>query len=274
MARYSFLFAEPLAQVGADDDIRRFLGQVRELGYEGIELNLTRPPDPDVTRLQRWLAESGLSLPSFLTGAAYGEGLCLCSPDSGVRQRTVQRLVEYVDTARHFGAILVVGLLQGLRTDEPDPEAANRRIVGCLRDVAAAAADSGVELVIEPVNHLQVGFNNSVAEVRRLVEAVGSPALGPMVDTIHMNIEDPSLVQPILDCGHNLRHVHLCESNGARFGSGHIDFGAVLQALEEVDYKRFASVKVYRMADLGEAARTSIEYLRAVASGGPTTSSA
>ncbi len=83
-----------------------------------------------------------------------------------------------------------------------------------------------------------------------------------MVDTIHMNIEDSSLTQPIRDCGADLRHVHLCESNGGLFGSGNIDFGPVLKALGEIGYGRFASVKVYRNATHREAARTSIEYLR------------
>ena len=83
-----------------------------------------------------------------------------------------------------------------------------------------------------------------------------------MVDTIHMNIEDPSLTQPVRDCGPDLRHVHLCESNGGPFGSGSIDFASVLRVLDEIGYDRFASVKIYRNATHREAARSSIEHLR------------
>ena len=101
-----------------------------------------------------------------------------------------------------------------------------------------------------------------MGEVRRLVEAVASPVVGPMVDTIHMNVEETSLTQPIIDCGAQLRHVHLCESNGALFGTGNVDFGAVLQTLASINYDGFASIKVYRKATLEEAARTSLEYLR------------
>jgi len=70
----------------------------------------------------------------------------------------------------------------------------------------------------------------------------------PMVDTLHINIEETSLTQPIYDCGGALRHVHLCESNGGVFGSGSIDFGAVLRVLDDIGYAGFASVKVYRRA--------------------------
>ena len=264
MPQYSYILIDPLSSLGSDDEIRRILSFLKECGYEGIELNLTEPPGIDLDRLARWLADLGLVVPSFLTGAAYDEGLCLSSPDRDVRQRTVRRLIRYLDTAAQFDAILVIGLLQGLRSDEPDPDIANDRIADGLRQVASAAEEKGVELVFEPLNHLQAGFNNSVAEVRQLIRAVGSPALKPMVDTIHMNIEEPSLVQPILDCGTDLRHVHLCESNGSFFGTGHIDFAAVLNALDEIGYDRFASVKVYRGTPLEKAARSSIEYLRSL----------
>ena len=262
MLRYSYIIIDPLSSFGSDDEIRRIFSFLKECGYAGIELNLTEPPGVDLDHLARWLADLGLVIPSFLTGAAYGEGLCLSSPDREVRQRTVQRLVRYLDTAARFDAILVIGLLQGLRHDEPDPRIANDRIVDGLRQVASAAEAKGVELVFEPLNHLQAGFNNTVAEVRQLIQTVGSPALKPMVDTIHMNIEEQSLLQPIRDCGAELRHVHLCESNGSLFGTGHIDFAAVLNALDDVGYDRFTSVKVYRDVPLEKAARSSLDHLR------------
>jgi sugar phosphate isomerase/epimerase len=93
------------------------------------------------------------------------------------------------------------------------------------------------------------------------VRQVGSPALGPMVDTIHMNIEESSLTQPVFDCGADLRHVHLCESHGGRFGRGHIDFAAVLAALRDIQYSGYASVKVYRHLTFDDAARSSMQYL-------------
>jgi D-psicose/D-tagatose/L-ribulose 3-epimerase len=262
MFHLSFIVIDRLASFESAEEFRRVLEYLKGVGYEGVELNLTEPPGIDLDRLEGWLADTGLVIPSFLTGEAYQEELCLSSPDVSVRQRTVDRLIGYLETAHRFGAVLVVGLLQGLRSDEPDSRVANDRIVACLREVATAAEDKGVEVVIEPVNHLQVGFNNSVREVCTLIERIGSRAVKPMVDTIHMNIEEQSLVQPILDLGSELRHVHLCESNGSTFGSGHIDFTAVWEALLGIRYKHFASVKVYRGPSLQENARSAMEYLR------------
>lgn len=259
--RYSYIVIDPLVRFDSADEIRRTFSFLKECGYDGVELNLTEPLGVELEQLKRWVDELDLAVPSFLTGEAYNDGLCLSSPDASIRRRTVERLISCLNTAYEFDAILVVGLLQGLRSDEPDPAVAQERIVDGLKAVSAAAEDKGVEFVIEPVNHLQVGFNNSVEEVRGLVQAVGSRAMRPMVDTIHMNIEESSLVQPILDCGAALRHVHLCESNGSVFGTGNVDFVEVLQALTKIGYDHFASVKIYRGATLEEAARSSIQYL-------------
>ena len=175
----------------------------------------------------------------------------------------MERLKSYLDVASRFDAILVVGLLQGLRSDEADPVSANQRIAACLREVGLAALDAGVEFVIEPVNHLQVGFNNSLAEVKQLIAEIDVPVFKPMLDTIHMNIEETSLTEPVYRCGESLGHVHLCESNAGLFGAGRIDFKSVLDALNSVGYEGFASVKVYRNANLEEGIRSSIEFLRA-----------
>ena len=260
MIHYSYMVIDTHALFQAD--LSELFDLLSSCGYEGVELNLFPGLAAESSRLEQALAASELTLPSFLTGAAYSDSLCLSSADSGGRQAAVAYLKDCIELAGRFQSILVVGLLQGLRSDEPDLKIANQRIVEGLQEVGAAVLQRSVELVIEPVNHLQVGFNNSVAEVRQLIETIGSPAFKPMVDTIHMNIEETSLTQPIYDCGEELRHVHLCESNGAVLGSGHIDFGAVLKALGDIAYDGSASVKVYRKATLEEAAVSSMGYLR------------
>jgi sugar phosphate isomerase/epimerase len=268
MIRLSYILLPRLTAFESAAKIKSVFSGIRACGYDGVELNITDPLGIDPDDLQAMAEEIGLAIPSFLTGEAYADGLCLSSPDASVRRRTVERLISYVPVAARFRAILVVGLLQGQRRDEPVTERANERIIEGLKQVAERAAAAGVDLVIEPVNHLQVGFNHTVAEVQSLIRAIGSPAVRPMVDTIHLNIEERSLTQPILDCGPALRHVHLCENNGALFGTGHIDFAAVGRALNQIGYDGFASVKVYRHPDLQTAARESIDYLRRVGFGG------
>ena len=262
MTHFSYMIVDSKAFLKSD--IPAIFSHIKASGYEGVEMNITSELLRHLDRIEQCLQANGLVAPSFLTGAAYEDGLCLSSPDEEIRHRTVERLKSYLPIGKRFNAILVVGLLQGLRSDEADPVVANQRIIEGLREVGQAADSLGVTIVIEPVNHLQVGFNHSVAEVRELIAKIDSPALKSMVDTIHMNIEDTSLTQPIHDCGPDLRHVHLCESHGGPLGSGHIDFGSVLRALEAINYEGFASVKIYRKATMEGAIAPSIEYLTAI----------
>ena len=258
--KLSFLLYAPVTDLG---ELDRRMGRIADLGYRGIELTASHPLPYPIEEVLALTRKHGLPVVSLLSGWSYAnEGLCLSSPQADVRQRAVDRLIEYAGHAARLGAILVVGLMQGLRTDEADETEANSRIAACLRHVAEAAAERGATVILEPVNHLQVGFNHTAAEAVAMVARVGSSGLGYMLDTIHLNIEERSVLETIRVHGRRIRHFHLCETNGGLFGTGNLDFPAVLQTLAEVGYSHFASVKIYRQADWEEAARTAMSFLR------------
>ena len=117
--------------------------------------------------------------------------------------------------------------------------------------------------MLEPVSHLQVGFNHTADEAASLTECVGSPALGYMLDSFHLNIEERSVLDSIRTHGSRIRHFHLCETNGATFGTKPLEFPAVLSELERAGYDGFVSVKIYRRADWEHAARFSAAFIRA-----------
>jgi sugar phosphate isomerase/epimerase len=258
--KFSYIVCEPVRNLAA---LTERMQRVADLGYQGIELTATHPLGFPVEELVAIVERTGLPVVSLLSGWSYAnEGLCLSSPDEAIRDRTVARLSEYVELAERLSALVVVGLLQGLGQDEPDTAAANERIVAALARVGRFALDRRVPVIVEPVNHLQVGFNHTAAEVADLIDRVNSPAVNLMLDTIHMNIEERSMLETIRRHGQRIGHFHLCESNGGPFGSGNLDFAAVLSALEAVGYEKYVSVKIYRHARWDEAARQAIEFLR------------
>lgn len=243
-------------------ELTRRLERIAALGYHGVELVATHPLGYSIEDLVNLSKRLRLPVVSLLSGWSYGnEGLCLSSPDAGVRERAVGRLGEYAGHAAKVGSVLVVGLMQGQRNDEPDEQKANDRIAACLQQVASKAEAAGVTVVLEPVNHLQAGFNNTAAEAAAMVRRVGSPALGYMLDTIHMNIEERSVAGTIREHGAHIRHFHLCESNGGPYGSGNLDFPNVLKAVAESGYQGFLSTKIYRKATWQEATMSTMAFL-------------
>jgi sugar phosphate isomerase/epimerase len=258
--KFSFIMCDPVSQL---EDLTARMELLAELGYHGVELVATHPLGYDVAELAAAAKRIPLPVVSLLSGWSYSnEGLCLSSPVEATRGRAVERLIEYIEIAQRLGAIVVVGLMQGLRTDEPDPEVANVRIADALARAARAAEERRVSLIIEPVNHLQVGFNHTAAAVARLVERIASPAVNLMLDTIHMNIEEHSMLETIRRYGGRIGHFHLCESSGGPFGGGNLDFPAVLATLEEAGYDKYVSIKIYRDATWRDAAESAMELLR------------
>lgn len=261
MAQFSYIIVERPDSFGTFENFKAALRRVKELGYSGVEFNLTEPKGFDVDALRTFVDSIDLPVVSFLTGASYfSEGLCLCSPRPEVRQRAVERLRGYTEVAAKFGAVLVVGQMQGFLSDEPDRATGEARIEECLRQVVDAAERNGTTIVFEPVNHLQAGFNNLSADVQALVERIGSSCLKPMLDSFHMNIEEQSITEPIFRIGRNLGHFHLCESNGSLLGSGHLDFKSILDALNAIGYSRYISLKIYRLP-WAVGAETSLPFL-------------
>src|SRR5262249_47791249 len=150
----SFLLYAPVPDL---QELDRRMARVAALGYRGIELTASHPFPYSVGEVLALTRKHKLPVVSMLSGWSYAnEGLCLASPRAEIRQQAVERLIEYVDYAAQLGAVLVVGLMQGLRSDEADEAQADERIAACLRPVAEAAARREAVVVLEPVNHLQV----------------------------------------------------------------------------------------------------------------------
>lgn len=267
MRKLSYIMVDGPDAFGSFEAFSDVLRHLKDLGYDGVELNLARPQSFETDTLARFTREIGLPVVSFMTGTHYfGEGLCLSSPDASIRRSAVERLQECTEIAARFGALLVVGQMQGFRTDEADPGFALPRIRDALKQVADSAEKNQTTIALEPVNHLQCGFNNTLAEVMEMTDRIGSPRVKPMLDTIHINIEETSLTEPIFRLGKNIAHFHLCETNGDLPGSGHLDFPSVFEALDDVGYDGFVSAKVYRRP-LSEAAEPTLRHLRTLLGG-------
>jgi sugar phosphate isomerase/epimerase len=258
--QFSYLFYEPVKTLS---DLERRMQHLAALGYQGIELAAFHPLPYAIDDVRALAVKYRLPVVSLLSGWSYAEeGLCLCSPAAQVRDRAVERLGEYLCQAGRLGAVVVIGLMQGLRRDETDEARAQERIVDSLREVAGLAESEKTTVVIEPVNHLQVGFNHTAAEAVALVKTVGSPAFRYMLDTIHLNIEERSILDAIRTHGRQIRHFHLCETNGAPYGTGNLDFPAVLAALADSGYSHYVSSKIYRKVGWEEGSRLAADFLR------------
>lgn len=216
------------------------LAELARMGFDAVEIGVGDPAHLDVLRLETALARHGLALCGVLTGASYlKDGLCLTSRDPKIRSQAVDRLKAHIDWTAPLGATVVVGQMQGMRSDEPNRSAANARLIDAMRQLAEYAEARGGQLVLEAVNRHEVAYNHTAAEVLEIVEAVNSPAFNVMLDTYHINIEETSLDGPLRLVGRRLGYLHVVENHRGLIGTGHLDLALILRTTLEIGYQGY-----------------------------------
>jgi D-psicose/D-tagatose/L-ribulose 3-epimerase len=112
-----------------------------------------------------------------------------------------------------------------------------RELAGNLAPVAEYAAESGVRLALEPLNRFETSLINTVEQAAEVVDAVGSPAVGLLLDTFHMNVEERSIPDAIRTAADRIYHFHACANDRGAPGADHLDWDGIVRALDEVGYE-------------------------------------
>jgi sugar phosphate isomerase/epimerase len=137
-------------------------------------------------------------------------------------------------------------------------------LVEAIGRCAEAAAGTGVRFALEPMNRYETDLVHTAAEGLELVEAVGADNFGLLLDTFHMNIEEPDIGGSISSCGDRIFHFHVADSNRWYPGAGHLDFAGILASLAGTGYDGFASGEFMPLPDADTAAQRAVDHLRAL----------
>ncbi|MBA2268559.1 MAG: sugar phosphate isomerase/epimerase [Thermoproteota archaeon] len=97
------------------------------------------------------------------------------------------------------------------------------------------AKEENVSLMIEPLNRYSTPYCCTYSDVIPLIERCDDLEL--MLDTFHMNIEENSFEDTILNSQSSLTHMHFADNNRNMPGYGHIDFDTIIKTLKKVSYK-------------------------------------
>lgn len=257
------------------------LPAIAEMGYDGVELPIFDPDALDVDAIRSALAESGLH-PT--TSTALPAGLSLIDRD---RQAAgVAWLSRVIRTAAALGAgflcgpmCVPVGELRGRGYTQAEWDTA----VQSFQAVGTVAANEGVTLALEPLNRFETFMFNTVEDGIRLVEAVDDPAVGLLLDTFHMHVEEKSTPDAIRRAAGHIKHFHTSENDRGTVGTGQVAWTETFAALDEIGYDGWLVVESFNavipelagatciwrpLADSPEAlARESLEFLQAHAPG-------
>lgn len=192
-------------------------------------------------------------------------GLSLLHGDADVAARAGARLRALTDFAAAVGAPLVtIGSFRGRLAWAG--EGGEEQLIRALREGAAYAAARGVRLALEPLNRYVNDVIHTVKEALAFIEAVGHEALGVLIDTFHLNIEENSWTEPFREAAAAglLWHVHVSDNNRLAPGWGLIDFAAIVAALREIGYSGYLSAELLAQPDGDAAAQQTLSHMRAL----------
>jgi sugar phosphate isomerase/epimerase len=244
-------------------DFEENVAKIASYGYDGVEPAVRDPSLVDHDKLIASVRKHHLTIPAIGTGQAWGEEhLSFTDPDPKVRRQAVNRVASHVPLARKAGAVIIVGLVRGIIQEGVSEAQAREWMHSGFRSCVEIAAKEGVRIAFEPLNRYETPLLNTVKESLELVDQVGADNLGLLLDTFHMNIEEPSIEQSIKSCSDRIFHFHVADSNRWYPGGGHLDFRKILDALFSTGYAGFVSGEFMAEPDADAAAQKAIRYLR------------
>jgi len=234
------------AAVGERDYAR--LPEIRNAGFDGIEVPIFTPADFRAAALRRALGKAGLEC-TAVTIIPAGAGLG--DPDASARRRAEEHVRAVIDRAAESGICLLsgpmyfpVGFLPGRR--RTDDEWA--RAVESWQRLAPYAAAAKVEIGLEPLNRFETYFLNTAADGAAFCDAVGHPAVGLLIDTFHANIEEKRIGAALRTAGRHLKHLHTCENDRGIPGTGHVAWEEFFAAVAELGYDRWLTIESFGFA--------------------------
>jgi sugar phosphate isomerase/epimerase len=239
------------------------IAKVAGWGYDGVELAIRDPSQVDADELVSVVSSHGLVVPAIGTGQAWGEeGLSFTSEDPAVRTAAIERVRSHVPLAARFRALIIIGLLRGITPKGQSREQSMAYLIEALQVCCSAAAEEDIRLALEPLNRYETDLIHTVAQGLDLIERVGADNMGLLLDTFHMNIEEPSIEASIRACGESLFHFHVADSNRCHPGAGHLDFSSILATLTATGYQGFVSGEFLPLPDADTSAQRGIAHLR------------
>jgi len=207
----------------------------------------------------------------------------MASPDKRERDKCVDHFKKFVEVARGLGTKIVNTVsahpfaIEFPRiTERPLSQEQVVKIppgldwkqnwedyVEVMKRCAAICEGAGMKYALEPHPYR---YMSNAASMLRLVDHVGSPALGMNFDPSHLfpSGEIPQMV--IYQLGDRIFHTHLSDNDATtnahwRPGKGKIDWEGVLRALKEVGYDGVLSIELEDVPGVSRRDKASTEEL-------------
>ncbi len=221
-----------------DERLAELVPRIAGWGFDVVEIPVEQPGQWDPARTATLLADHGLGASVC---AVMPDGRDLTVDDAEVVRATQDYLRTCVDVAATVGSGVVGGPMYApvgrtWRIGADERRQVLDSLAAALGPVVDYAADASVRLAVEPLNRFETSLINTTAQGLELIERVGSPACGLLLDTFHMNIEERDVAAAVRAAGPHLAHLQVCANDRGTPGADHLDWPGIADAIADLGY--------------------------------------
>ena len=227
-----------MAPYMCEGDFADRIRYAHDLGFTGVEINIADPAKLDLSIIRAALEETGMKIVAFGTGRAYvNDKVSLTDPDPDCRANAMKRLRQFIDFASEFGSFVILGCIRGNVGPGQTLTEVESVLGEAMRELESYAIPKGVTMIFEPINRYENNFLCNVADTSEFIHRENLKGTKILMDTFHMNIEDPDLKETILKYGKDVAYVHIADSNRFEPGLGHTDFRTIFNTLNDIGFE-------------------------------------
>jgi len=230
-----------------DENVKIFK-KFKEMGFDGVEIALEKKGDINYDMALNELKENDLESSSIC--GLFGPNRDIRGPNKEYIAGGLSYMRDCIDACISLECNLLVGPVYSavgranLESEEAKKEQWKTAVKN-LKEVCKYAEDKGVFIALEPLNRFETDFINTCTQAINLIRDVDSNMLKIHLDTFHMNIEEKSSMQAILDAGDLLYHFHASENDRGAPGTGQVYWNKVASALKDIGYNRYIVIESF-----------------------------
>jgi protein FrlC len=231
----------------------KFLDDMVELGLQHLEiwgiaphLHLNQVGSSDLRRIRGQLRERDLRM-HCLTPEQVLYPINIASGATWLRELSVDLFRKGADICEELEAPYLF-LTSGRGGEDEPREDAWKRSVDSLGAIVTYAERRGVTCLLEPLQRTESNLVISTADIRRMLNDVGSSNLKVALDTVAMAVAGETVADYRREFGADVRHVHLVDGKPAGhlvWGDGELPMSQFVQDLADMDYSGFLTFELF-----------------------------
>jgi hexulose-6-phosphate isomerase len=239
--RPRYLKAVKIDMVQVDGSLLDKMKTLKELGFDGVELNSPGGPEPD--EVKRAIDDTQLPVHGVVDSIHWRQRLS--DPDPEVRQRGLEGLITALRMSKAYGGTSVLLVPGRVIANEVTYEQCWERSIAEIRKALPVAEETGIQILLENVWN---DFLTDPKETARYIDEINHPLVGAYFDVGNcVRYSPPHEWVPVLgqrikkldikDYGHQIQF-------RAELLEGDVDWPKVMDELEKIGYSGWGTAEI------------------------------